>query len=114
MKMLRRVLPGVLAMALLPFANGVGVAQATTSKSAQADAQAQSKALAAANSGGKIDINTASMAQLKELSGIGDAYAQRIVKGRPYANKAQLATRGVLPQGVYDKVKAQLVATQPK
>ncbi|HTH52407.1 MAG TPA: helix-hairpin-helix domain-containing protein [Edaphobacter sp.] len=62
----------------------------------------------------KIDINTATADQLKAIPGIGDAYSKRIIDGRPYTAKNQLVSRGILPQGVYDKVKDQIVATKPK
>lgn len=62
----------------------------------------------------KIDINTATADQLKSIPGIGDAYAKRIIDGRPYTAKNQLVTRGILPQGVYDKMKDQIVANRPK
>jgi DNA uptake protein ComE-like DNA-binding protein len=62
----------------------------------------------------KIDINTATADQLKAVPGIGDAYAKRIIDGRPYTAKNQLATRGILPQGVYDKIKDQIIANKPK
>jgi DNA uptake protein ComE-like DNA-binding protein len=59
-----------------------------------------------------VDINTATAAQLKALPGIGDAYSDRIIKGRPYANKAQLLSRGVVPSVIYDKVKDMVIAKQ--
>ncbi len=62
----------------------------------------------------KLDLNTATMDQLKALPGIGDAYAKRIVEGRPYTAKNQLTTRGVLPADAYDRIKDQVIAHRPK
>ena len=73
---------------------------------------AQSKTTAAAAD--KIDINTATADQLKAFPGIGDAYSKRIIDGRPYTAKNQLVSRGILPQGVYDKIKDKIIATKPK
>jgi DNA uptake protein ComE-like DNA-binding protein len=61
----------------------------------------------------KIDINTATADQLKAIPGIGDAYSKRIIDGRPYTAKNQLVSRGILPQGVYDKIKDQIIANKP-
>jgi len=61
-----------------------------------------------------IDINTATVDQLKAIPGIGDAYSAKIIKGRPYMRKDELVQKGILPQGVYDKVKEQIIAKQPK
>ena len=61
-----------------------------------------------------LDINTATPDQLKAIPGIGDAYSKRIIDGRPYTAKNQLVTRGILPQGVYDKIKDQIIASHPK
>jgi competence protein ComEA len=61
-----------------------------------------------------LDINAATPEQLKALPGMGDAYVQRIIAGRPYTAKNQLVTRGVLPQAAYDAMKDQIIAHRPK
>src|SRR5215472_8304409 len=74
-------------------------------------AQAKSTKTPAGSPTDKLDINTASIDQLKSFPGIGDAYAKRIVDGRPYTAKNQLVSKGVLPQGVYDKIKDSIIAS---
>lgn len=64
--------------------------------------------------GKELDINTATVDQLKALPGIGDAYAKRIVDGRPYTAKNQLTQKGILPQPTYDKIKDQIIARRGK
>ena len=57
-----------------------------------------------------LDINTATLTQLKSLPGMGEAYARRIIAGRPYTAKNQLVTRGILPQQVYEKFQNGIIA----
>jgi len=68
----------------------------------------------AAPKGEKLDINTATEEQLKALPGIGDAYAKKIIEGRPYKAKNELVSKKVVPQATYDKVKDQIIAHQVK
>src|SRR5207244_3015462 len=65
---------------------------------------------AAAPKAAVVDINTASKAELMALSGIGDAYSQKIIAGRPYARKDQLVSRNIIPKATYDKIKDQIIA----
>jgi DNA uptake protein ComE-like DNA-binding protein len=61
-----------------------------------------------------VDINSATDVELKAVSGIGDAYAAKIIAGRPYANKTQLNSRKILPGPLYEQVKDLLIARQTK
>lgn len=63
----------------------------------------------AGHKGDPLDINTATAEQLKALPGIGEAYTEKIIKGRPYERKDELVQKQILPRATYEGIKYKIV-----
>jgi competence protein ComEA len=75
---------------------------------------ATSQKIAPAPAAELMDLNTATKDQLMTLPGIGEAYAAKIIAGRPYKTKNELTSRSIVPDATYKKIAAKVIAKQAK
>jgi competence protein ComEA len=97
----------MLLLTALPLLAQSPASSATVSGKA---AQTSKPTSSATSPSEKLDINRATKDQLEALPGIGSAYSQKIIDGRPYHSKRDLLTRKIVPQKTYDGIQDKIIA----
>jgi competence protein ComEA len=105
--MKKHLLPVLFAAAVLAFSVSFAAAHPASAVSAMPVALASP-----AHPDDLVDINSATLDQLKALPGIGDKYAQKIIDGRPYKVKTDLTRKKIIPSATYTKIKDLIIAKQ--
>ena len=61
------------------------------------------------NTQAKVNINTATQAELEALPGIGPVTASKIISDRPYQRVEELIEKKIVGKSVFEKIKDQIV-----
>jgi DNA uptake protein ComE-like DNA-binding protein len=122
--MIRRTAVAALALGLLAASTALGQSATTTPTATTATRTQQPAAKPAptvkpaavkpaatkATKMELLDLNSATREQLVALPGIGETYADAIIKGRPYKTKDELVSKKVIPSAAYKKIRTRVIA----
>jgi DNA uptake protein ComE-like DNA-binding protein len=113
-------LAGLVAIVIAVSANGAAAQQqtqpapATPSATSTRSASSSAAKTPATKPVEKVDLNNATLEELKTLPTVGDVEAKKIVANRPYKSKGELVTKAGLPEGVYQAVRHKVELQTPR
>ena len=99
---------------LIPLAVVAALLVSVSSSSAAQSTPTTASPAAKAPKSARVDINSASKAELMALPGVDGASADRIINGRPFSRKHQIVSKKIVSRPVYEQIKEQIVAKQKK
>ena len=99
MNRLLRAIAVALALAFAAHCSGLARAKAVEKAPAEVE---------------RIDLDTATLEELKALPGVGDAYAKKTVEGRPCKSKDELVEKKIVPKATSAKIGNKVIAHQVK
>jgi hypothetical protein len=62
---------------------------------------------------GALDLNSATIDDLRQVPGISEATAKKIVESRPYARADELITKKILSKSAYDGIREHVTVSKP-
>ncbi len=83
-----------------------------TTETKKAAGETKKEAAAKASDMAKYDLNSATKDELMKIPGIGAATADKIVAGRPWKQKSDLVSKGIMNKAMYEKASPYMIAKQ--
>jgi DNA uptake protein ComE-like DNA-binding protein len=103
-----------LSLLALTVAAPVFAAEPATSTTHPSTPAKDTPHTAAAPKAGMVDINNATAVELKNLPGMTEADAARVIQGRPYKDAGELVTKKILPESEFAKIKDRVTTGHSK